>query len=200
MKKKHGKVYYDKQVKESLWDRKRGMWYRYESDGRKTTRYPFPFKTKPYKHQHQALFTADGQKAFAYFMDPGTGKTKIVVDEAQVLTARGLLHSVLVICPKSVMGPWIREIMKHGHYRTWEIYRWKEGIINEIKAPDMRWFVMNVDALIQPKTTNTPNGYASALNFLLGGASMVAVDESTSIKNPDAQRTLATWTLARRAE
>ena len=40
----------------------------------------YKFKTKPYKHQITALENSWNKETFAYFMEMGTGKTKVLID------------------------------------------------------------------------------------------------------------------------
>ena len=43
------------------------------------------YKTNPYEHQRQALIKGAKLKNFAYFMEMGTGKTKVAIDNAAYL-------------------------------------------------------------------------------------------------------------------
>ena len=40
----------------------------------------YKFKTKPYAHQLTALEKSWNKENFAYFMEMGTGKTKVLID------------------------------------------------------------------------------------------------------------------------
>ena len=40
----------------------------------------YKFKTKPYKHQLTALEKSWNKETYAYFMEMGTGKTKVLID------------------------------------------------------------------------------------------------------------------------
>ena len=39
------------------------------------------YTTEPYQHQREALETAFGKAVFGYFLEQGTGKSKIIIDE-----------------------------------------------------------------------------------------------------------------------
>ena len=41
----------------------------------------YKFKTPPYAHQTTALEKSWNKKVFAYFMEMGTGKTKVAIDK-----------------------------------------------------------------------------------------------------------------------
>jgi len=45
----------------------------------------YRYKTKPYQHQRDALNKGALQNTFAYFMEMGTGKTKVIIDNAAYL-------------------------------------------------------------------------------------------------------------------
>ena len=40
----------------------------------------FKYKTKPYQHQKEALEKSYEEKNFAYFMEMGCGKSKVLID------------------------------------------------------------------------------------------------------------------------
>ena len=42
----------------------------------------YKFKTKPYAHQLTALEKSWNKENFAYFMEMGTGKTKVLIDKS----------------------------------------------------------------------------------------------------------------------
>ena len=42
----------------------------------------YKFKTKPYAHQITALEKSWNKDTYAYFMEMGTGKTKVLIDNA----------------------------------------------------------------------------------------------------------------------
>ena len=45
----------------------------------------YKFKTKPYAHQLTALEKSWNKETYAYFMEMGTGKTKVLIDNAAML-------------------------------------------------------------------------------------------------------------------
>ena len=45
----------------------------------------YKFKTKPFKHQLKALEQGASRKVYAYFMEMGTGKTKVAIDNMSFL-------------------------------------------------------------------------------------------------------------------
>ena len=63
----------------------------------------YKFKTKPYGHQLDALEASWDKENFAYFMEMGTGKSKVLLDNAAVLYDKGLINGLLLIAPKGVL-------------------------------------------------------------------------------------------------
>ena len=41
----------------------------------------YKFKTNPYEHQEIALRKALGKREYGYFMEMGTGKSKVLIDD-----------------------------------------------------------------------------------------------------------------------
>ena len=50
--------------------------------------YKYKFKTKPYKHQNTALDLAGQRPSFGFFMEMGTGKSKVLIDNMGMLRER----------------------------------------------------------------------------------------------------------------
>jgi len=54
----------------------------------------YKFKTKPYGHQLDALEASWDKENFAYFMEMGTGKSKVLLDNAAILYDKGLINGL----------------------------------------------------------------------------------------------------------
>ena len=48
----------------------------------------YKFKTKPYAHQLTALEKSWEKEVYAYFMEMGTGKSKVLIDNISMLTTK----------------------------------------------------------------------------------------------------------------
>tara|TARA_R100001530_G_scaffold114903_1_gene81877 strand:+ start:321 stop:1793 length:1473 start_codon:yes stop_codon:yes gene_type:complete len=154
----------------------------------------YKFKSKPYKHQFDAWLRSKDEENFALFMEMGTGKSKVTIDNFAYLYDQGKIDSVLLVAPKGVYRNWIdREIPKHlpDHIRytqaIWTAAKSKSKIVelnNILKGGyDLRILVMNVEAF------STGNGKSFAKKFVNSGKCFITIDESTTIKNHSAQRT-----------
>ena len=73
----------------------------------------YPYKTTPYEHQRNALNQSAEQTQWAYFMEMGTGKTKVTIDNIAYLYLQRKINSVLIIAPKSVYLNWEKESETH---------------------------------------------------------------------------------------
>jgi SNF2 family DNA or RNA helicase len=164
----------------------------------------YKFKTEPYEHQKDALKKCWNKEAFAVFAEMGTGKTKIALDNACILYNKGKIDRLLVVAPKGTYMNWVdQEISTHvPDYVEKEVLAWKpstsakyQAQLKHIRELDykLKIFVMNVEAL------STTKGLKQAGLFLIG-RSMMIVDESTTIKNPQAKRTKNILALAKEAK
>jgi SNF2 family DNA or RNA helicase len=154
----------------------------------------YKFKTKPFAHQLKALEMSWDKKVFAYFMEMGTGKSKVLIDNMSMLYDKGLINGALIIAPKGVYKNWFdSEIPTHmANHIEKKMVLWestagknKEKELNTLfeSDHDFHILIMNVEAL------STKKGKQFAEKFLSCHKTLMAIDESTTIKNPGAART-----------
>ena len=164
----------------------------------------YKFKTKPYKHQLTALKKSCDEKEYGYFMEMGTGKSKVLVDNMAILYDKGKINGALIIAPKGVYRNWLeQEIPIHlaSHIKP-KMVLWT-ALTSKTKEKeyqtlfetgfDLHVLIMNVEAF------STKKGSEFAYKFLRSHKTLMAVDESTTIKNPSAKRTKTLITLGRHA-
>ena len=60
----------------------------------------YNFKTVPYDHQKEALTVSWDKHSYALFMEMGTGKTKVLLDNIGALRSQNLINGALIIAPK----------------------------------------------------------------------------------------------------
>ena len=53
----------------------------------------YKFKTEPYAHQLHALGASHNKENYALFMEMGTGKSKVLVDNIAMLYDKGKINS-----------------------------------------------------------------------------------------------------------
>ena len=66
----------------------------------------YKFKTKPYAHQLEALEKSWAQESYGLFMEMGTGKSKVLVDNMAMLYDKGAIRGALIVAPKGVYKNW----------------------------------------------------------------------------------------------
>ena len=72
------------------------------------------FKLKPYDHQLKALDKAGTRTEYGFFMEMGTGKSKVLLDNIGYLFLEGQVDFALIIAPKGVYRNWVsKEIPEH---------------------------------------------------------------------------------------
>ena len=154
----------------------------------------YKFKTKPYEHQITALEKSWNKEAFAYFMEMGTGKTKVLIDNAAMLYDKGKINGILIVAPKGVVGTWYNQelpthLPTHIDSKTvlWQatINQKQQDKLDTLfeTGEDLHILIMNVEAFSSEK------GAVFAAKFLNCHKTLMAIDESTTIKNPKAKRT-----------
>ena len=57
----------------------------------------YKFKTRPYAHQLKALEMSWNKEVYAYFMEMGTGKSKVLLDNISMLYDRGKINGALIV-------------------------------------------------------------------------------------------------------
>jgi SNF2 family DNA or RNA helicase len=156
----------------------------------------YNFKTKPYAHQLEALKQAYNKEYYAFFMEMGTGKSKVLIDEIGGYFLQGKIDSALIIAPKGVYRNWERgEIPTHlpdeipHTIAAWrapsEMTKDDKKKLKDIIYPNgkLRILLMNIEAL------SGSVGIKYVTQFLHKNRTLLAIDESTTIKTPTASRT-----------
>ena len=83
----------------------------------------------PYEHQRNALKESAEKNNWAYFMEMGTGKTKVTIDNIAFLYFQRKILSALIIAPKSVYTNWESEIKTHMPDQVkYKIFKWKWSV------------------------------------------------------------------------
>ena len=165
------------------------------------------FQTKPFKHQGEVLQRSWNAYYWAYFMEMGTGKSKVCIDNAGILYERELIDTFIVIAPKGVYRNWatieipahmperiIRDVIIWKSSPTKELKTKLELLLQPNKTKGLRILIMNIEAL------STPKGTRYLDKVLDEGTCLLTVDESTSIKNPKARRSKTVIKLGKKAK
>ena len=156
----------------------------------------YKFKTKPYEHQLKALEKSWASDTYALFMEMGTGKSKVLVDNIAILYDRGAIKGALIVAPKGVYKNWDAiEFPTHlpDHIECTKVL-WEPTATKKKQAEldtlfddkgDLKILIMYVEAFSTSKGLDFARSF---LNIFVGRA-LIGIDESTTIKNPTAKRT-----------
>jgi hypothetical protein len=134
------------------------------------------------------------KKVFAYFMEMGVGKSKVLIDNISMLYDKGNINGVLIVAPKGVYKNWFdSEIPTHmSDHVEKKVVLWEANITKSKQREldilfktdeDLHILIMNVEAF------STKKGTQFAQKFLSCHKTLMAIDESTTIKSPTAART-----------
>lgn len=154
----------------------------------------FPFKTQPYKHQLDCWRLSRDRQAYGLFMEMGTGKSKVIIDNAAYLYMGSKIKGNVVVAPKGVYLNWVeKEFPEHmtdavrHDVAFWSSYARKEerDAIKKLYQDGnfLRTLVINVEAM------NSERAVDEVVKFMKTYPCLLTVDESTTIKNPSAKRT-----------
>ena len=165
----------------------------------------YKFKTKPYAHQLTALDKSWQKDEYGYFMEMGTGKSKVLIDNMALLYDKGQINAALIIAPKGVYRNWLSQeipnhLPSHIDHKTvlWTALtsKTKDKEYQQLFKIDydLHILLMNVEAL------STKKGVEFAGKFLRCHKILMVIDESTTIKNPTAKRTKAILALSKEAK
>jgi hypothetical protein len=113
---------------------------------------------------------------YALFMEMGTGKTKVAIDNMAVLFEAGKITAVLVVAPKGVYDNWAKsEIQTHLPERIERhVMRWRpvktQTYETELKdfilanTPlTLKIFVMNIEAFSTPRGAGIAKRFSSII-------------------------------------
>lgn len=177
---------------------------------------PALYKTQPRPYQMAALTKCNRATYFGYFMEPGLGKTKVAIDDVEILHHEKKLETVVVICPKSAIPVWLNELKEHGYWNCYNVIYWdtKPKIARTDNSAGVQWLIMNPEALTVGLLTERIKGKLKIIGnredapgfkyavdtLIMGGISMLILDESTYYAKSSSLRTKQIMALRKYAE
>lgn len=149
----------------------------------------YTFKTKPFDHQVQCFNFFKQLNIGGLFLEMGLGKTKIVIDVVSYHHVMGKINKILYVCPNSVTENVKDEFTLHTHIKleTCILSGHKQKRIKGLQS-DANVFIINYEGIKSLEKELT------AAKF-----DCIICDESTRIKNPQAQCSKALHKLGRSA-
>jgi hypothetical protein len=155
----------------------------------------YKYKRLPMKHQRKAFALSRDKVAFGFFMEQGTGKTKVTLDTACWLWQKEKIDALIVVAwpngvhrnwveyeiPLDVSAPYVAEYWSSNHKAKHR----QEAYEKFLAAPKgrLKIFCFNVEAFVSPAAR------AFILKLLEKWRCLLVIDQSASIKNPRAKRT-----------
>jgi len=158
----------------------------------------YKYKTKPYMHQHKCFVISRDLEKFAIFADQGTGKTKIIIDNAAYLWEQDKIDMMVVIAPNGVHRNWCdNEIPAHLPDRipykmafqrpgkTKKQQKLIDSVISDLSElnNELRIYAFNIESFMG--TT----GRELLTTILNKFRVFLILDESDTIKNHNTMRT-----------
>jgi len=143
-------------------------------------------RTVAWRHQRQAFWFARELQASMLAMDMGTGKSKVAVD----LACEWGSSTVLILCPKSVLGVWPREFALHADCDV-RVLAERKGTLKRRAARVAAELARPFDG-ITVVVVNYEAAWRSAWADVLTSRpwSLVILDESHRVKKPGGRASL----------
>lgn len=149
----------------------------------------YEYKTIPYAHQKQCFLLSRDLEYFAIFHEQGCGKSKVAVDTAAYLYEHGKIDRVIVIANNGVHHNWIiNEIPEHLPERIERTLAYftsgkSKNVQPKTRAGKLHCMAFAIESFVSERSQEL------LLDWLSSGRCFVVIDESSTIKNPSAQRT-----------
>jgi len=143
-------------------------------------KFDFTTKTKAFPHQIEATEFMKGEKNTPLFDEQGLGKSKVVIDTLCSDIENGIIDAALIICKKTLLNTWKKEISIHSHLSSTIL----GGTISSRGHSFMQFshfYIINYESVISELERMEM--------FLKLKKFAVILDESHVIKNPDSKVT-----------
>lgn len=156
-----------------------------------------------FKHQDDALEKTGDKEYAALLLEMGLGKSRIVLKTAQRLFEKGKINGLIIVAPKSICRTWLEEQIPTHLECKYETVIWGpttkklEEQLYSVRKPVtgiLHIIIVNVEAV------SSYHCYDILHDFLKSHNALMAVDESSTIKNYKAKRTKALIKLGREAK
>lgn len=152
----------------------------------------FDFKTEPYSHQLEVFEISRDLEFYGLLMDPGTGKTKPLIDTSAYRWTKGDIDAHVVIAPNGVHRNWVKRELP-VHMPDWVDHKAAYWAADMKKAEREAFDVAMQHGGLSTITFHieagsSKRGQEMVASVLRARKAMMTIDESTRIKNQDAKR------------
>jgi SNF2 family DNA or RNA helicase len=135
------------------------------------------YKRKPHERQLKMIKRMILNKTFGLLSGCGTGKSQAIINTYDTLHRDGMVKRCLIVCPKTVMKNWQAEVEINSDYSSVLIDGTKAQR-EKLISTNKNFYIINYDGLLVLKKYEWWDKF-----------DMVALDESSKIKNLKALRT-----------
>lgn len=161
----------------------------------------------PYHFQNDVLKKSQDRREFAWFLETGTGKTVISLENMSYLWKQQKIKAVLITAPKTVLkSVWMKELENYPEI-SYRIFTWigdlsesEKTLLNQIlrlndDTTSQLWiFLINTEAFSHRRVLPLVS------TILRKWFTLWIMDQSTMIKSPTALRTKNVLSLSHLAE
>ncbi len=144
------------------------------------------FKTNCFKHQYECFTAVKDLQFHALLLEPGLGKTKITLDVITYRKINNPNYKTLVVCPNTLVENWRDETLKHSFLKPVPLMGASARKIPAVYT-DGDVYITNYEA------TRTD----LKMHLLKKKFDLIVLDESTAVKNPSSQQSIACFELSR---
>lgn len=138
----------------------------------------FSPKTEPLRHQIEAIEFMKGKRNIPLFDEQGLGKSKIVIDTLCNDLKENIIDSALIVCKKTLLHTWEKEISKHSYLQSTILLGTKRQRGRSFMHFN-HFYLVNYESLISE---------LGRIKMFLGLRKFaIILDESQKIKNPNSK-------------
>lgn len=162
----------------------------------------YEFHIPPFAHQRHAFLLSRDLDNFALFHEQGTGKTKVIIDTAAYLFERGEIDTLIVVANNGVHINWVTdEIPTHmptriQYHATYFSVNWRDAEMKAMLAAAtvpspgvLRILTFHVEGIKYLNDGGEGKLQTLIMEWILNNRTLLVIDESSTIKNPSADRT-----------
>lgn len=162
---------------------------------------------EPYQFQKEVLDISRDKHEFAWFLETGTGKTIISIENMKYLYEKGEIRATLITAPKTVIkSVWIKELDNYPEINC-QIFTWIGDLIQSDRMTLGRALKLNDDPtthlwifLVNTEAFSHKRVLPLIHSILRKWRTLWIIDQSTMIKSPTALRTKNVLSLSHLAE
>lgn len=157
-----------------------------------------------FEHQREALDEVLRKPGFILGLEPGLGKTRIVLDAAAALWREGRIDAMLVVAPAPIKSVWLDPDPALGEVAKWldpEVPRVVEEYTPKTTLGSRHVPPGHLHILVSnPEFVRREARLAPLLAWVQSRRTFLVWDESWNISNPRSAQTKAAYKLAQAAE